>query len=115
MKRENLNQYNKYSFVVSKDCNSYEIKKAIETTFKVKVEKVNTLVVRGKIKSFNGMSWDGFSSLEQILNFSSYNEGAVQDNKYYNAFLEEIKDEDITDFASAKQSGIYELIDSSFN
>ena len=70
---------------------------------------------QGKIKSFNGMSWDGFSSLEQILNFSSYNEGAVQDNKHYNAFLEEIKDEDITDFASAKQSGIYEVIDSSFN
>ena len=32
------NQFNKYSFVVSKNSNSYEIKQAIESIFKVKVE-----------------------------------------------------------------------------
>ncbi len=53
-KSTNLNQYNKYSFVVSKDSNSYEIKQAIENIFKVKVQKINTLVVRGKVKSFKG-------------------------------------------------------------
>ena len=53
-KSTNLNQYNKYSFVVSKNSNSYEIKQAFENIFKVKVEKINTLVVRGKIKSFKG-------------------------------------------------------------
>ena len=53
-KSTNLNQYNKYSFVVSKDSKSYEIKQAIETIFKVKVEKINTLVIRGKLKSFKG-------------------------------------------------------------
>jgi large subunit ribosomal protein L23 len=53
-KSTNLNQYNKYSFVVSKNSNSYEIKQAIEYTFKVKVLKINTLVVRGKAKSFKG-------------------------------------------------------------
>ena len=34
--------------------NTYEIKLAIETIFKVKVEKINTLVSRGKLKSFKG-------------------------------------------------------------
>ena len=53
-KSTNLNQFNKYSFVVSKNSNSYEIKQAIENIFKVKVENINTLVVRGKAKSFKG-------------------------------------------------------------
>ena len=53
-KSTNLNQYNKYSFLVSKDSNSYEIKQAVEKIFKVKVEKINTLIIRGKLKSFKG-------------------------------------------------------------
>ena len=54
-KSTNLNQYNQYSFVVSKNSCSYEIKKAIEKIFKVKVTKVNTSVMRGKLKSFKGI------------------------------------------------------------
>ena len=53
-KSTNLNQYNQYSFVVSSDSCSYEIKKAIEKIFKVKVTKVNTSIMRGKLKSFKG-------------------------------------------------------------
>jgi large subunit ribosomal protein L23 len=53
-KSTNLNQFNQYSFIVSKDSNSIEIKNAIEKIFKVKVTKVNTSILRGKIKSFKG-------------------------------------------------------------
>ena len=53
-KSTNLNQFNKYSFFVSKNSNSFEIKQAIENIFKVKVEKINTLIIRGKLKSFKG-------------------------------------------------------------
>jgi len=53
-KSTNLNQYNQYSFIVSKDSNVVEIKSAIERIFKVKVTKVNTSILRGKIKSFKG-------------------------------------------------------------
>ena len=53
-KSTNLNQFNKYSFIVSKDSNTYEIKEAIESIFKVKVSKINTMVIRGKLKSFKG-------------------------------------------------------------
>lgn len=53
-KATNLNQFNQYSFVVCKDSNSYEIKNAIEKIFKVKVIKVNTSILRGKVKSFKG-------------------------------------------------------------
>lgn len=41
----------KYTFKVAKDANKIEIKKAVEQLFKdVKVEKVNTMNVRGKKK-----------------------------------------------------------------
>ena len=53
-KSTNLNQFNQYSFIVSNDSNSFEIKKAIEQIFKVKVTKVNTIIIHGKLKSFKG-------------------------------------------------------------
>ena len=53
-KSTNLQQFNQYSFVVSKNSNSFEIKNAIETIFKVKVSKVNTSILRGKGKTFKG-------------------------------------------------------------
>jgi len=40
----------KYSFEVQKDVNKIEIKKAVEEVFGVKVQKVNTMNVLGKIK-----------------------------------------------------------------
>ena len=53
-KSTNLNQFNQYIFVVDKKSNSYDIQQAIEKIFKVKVIKVNTAVIRGKLKSFKG-------------------------------------------------------------
>ena len=53
-KSTNLNQFNQYSFIVSKDSNIFEIKTAIEKIFKVKVIKVNTSILRGKVKTFKG-------------------------------------------------------------
>jgi len=53
-KSTNLNQFNQYSFIVTKNSKSYEIKQAIEKIFKVKVVKVNTSIIRGKLKSFKG-------------------------------------------------------------
>ena len=43
-------QDQKYSFVVRKDANKTEIKLAVEEIFGVKVDKVNTMNVRGKLK-----------------------------------------------------------------
>ena len=53
-KSTNLNQYNQYTFVVDKKSNSHDIQQAIEKIFKVKVTKVNTSIIRGKLKSFKG-------------------------------------------------------------
>ena len=40
----------KYTFEVLKDVNKTQIKKAVEEVFGVKVENVNTMNVRGKLK-----------------------------------------------------------------
>ena len=43
-------QEKKYSFIVAKSANKTQIKLAIEEIFGVKVEKINTANVRGKLK-----------------------------------------------------------------
>jgi len=40
----------KYLFQVAKNSNKIEIKKAIEEIYKVKVQDINTSIVRGKLK-----------------------------------------------------------------
>ncbi len=53
-KSTNLQQFNQYTFMVSRDSNANEIKQAIESIFKVKVTKINTSINRGKMKTFKG-------------------------------------------------------------
>jgi large subunit ribosomal protein L23 len=45
-----LLSFNKYLFYVNKKANKIEIRHAIEEIYKVKVERVNTVMVRGKKK-----------------------------------------------------------------
>ena len=47
-KSTSLIQDNKYTFRVDPKANKTEIKQAVENIFKVKVEKVNTMNVKGK-------------------------------------------------------------------
>lgn len=42
---------NRYSFVVNKDANKVEIKKAVESMYGVTVKDVNTMIIAGKNKS----------------------------------------------------------------
>ena len=42
---------NKYSFVVSKDANKIEIRKAVEGMYQVTVESVNTMIMPAKEKN----------------------------------------------------------------
>lgn len=46
-----LNQQGVYGFIVDKDANKIEIKKAVETMFGVNVDSVNTMISIGKNKS----------------------------------------------------------------
>jgi large subunit ribosomal protein L23 len=46
-----LNQQGVYGFIVDKNANKIEIKKAVETMFGVNVDSVNTLITIGKVKN----------------------------------------------------------------
>jgi large subunit ribosomal protein L23 len=47
-------EHNQVTFKVAKDASKPEIKLAVERLFDVKVEAVNTLIVKGKLKRFKG-------------------------------------------------------------
>ncbi len=49
-KNTNLMSMNKYCFEVDRHANKPEIRKAIETIFNVRVTKVHTMNVRGKMR-----------------------------------------------------------------
>ncbi len=49
-----LSEHNKVVFRVPLAANKKEIAEAVEALFKVKVEKVNTIRTRGKVKRFRG-------------------------------------------------------------
>jgi large subunit ribosomal protein L23 len=49
-KSTSLLEDNKYTFEVDPRANKTEIKQAVQTIFKVKVEKVNTIRIKGKTK-----------------------------------------------------------------
>ena len=40
-----------YTFIVNKDCNKIEIKKAVEDMYQVTVERVNTIIMPAKAKN----------------------------------------------------------------
>ncbi len=46
-----LNERGKYGFIVDKNNNKIEIKKAVEKTYGVTVERVNTMIYQGNEKS----------------------------------------------------------------
>jgi large subunit ribosomal protein L23 len=54
-KSTNGSQFGQVSFVVAPDATKPEIKQAVEKVFGVKVQKVNTSVLKGKVKRFKGV------------------------------------------------------------
>lgn len=48
-------EFNQYTFRVAMDATKPQIKAAVEALFEKKVEKVNTLITKGKTKRFRGI------------------------------------------------------------
>ncbi len=53
-KSTRTSEYNQVTFRVPLDASKPQIKAAVEALFEVKVKKVNTLRVKGKVKLFRG-------------------------------------------------------------
>ncbi|MGI6486261.1 MAG: 50S ribosomal protein L23 [Thermoanaerobacterales bacterium] len=72
-KTMDMKQYKKYVFVVDKRANKTEIKNALESIFGVKVDKVNTINMRGKKKRmgrFEGKRADWKKAIVTLTNDS---------------------------------------------
>ena len=53
----------KYTFKVAKDATKVDIAKAVETLFGVKVEKVNTMNVRGQLRRYG--RFEGYKAYQK--------------------------------------------------
>ena len=60
-------QFNKYIFEVTKAANKSEIKATIEDVYKVKVEKLNSVIVKSKPKVFKGQRGTRSEQKELLL------------------------------------------------
>jgi large subunit ribosomal protein L23 len=57
-KSTRLSEVNQVIFKVARDATKPEIKKAVETLFKVKVKAVNTIKTKGKVKAWRGKRYE---------------------------------------------------------
>ena len=57
-KSTRLSEANQVVFKVSRDATKPQIKKAVETLFKVKVKSVNTINTKGKVKAWRGKRYE---------------------------------------------------------
>jgi len=57
-KSTRLSEANQVVFRVARDATKPEIKKAVETLFKVKVKAVNTIKTKGKLKAWRGKRYE---------------------------------------------------------
>lgn len=55
-KATRLNSQDKYVFMVTNKANKIEVKKAIETSYKVRVLRVNIVKMQGKARNFKNMA-----------------------------------------------------------
>ena len=57
-KSTRLSEANQVVFRVARDATKPQIKKAVETLFKVKVKAVNTIKTKGKLKAWRGKRYE---------------------------------------------------------
>ena len=68
----------------------------------------------GKMASFNGISFDGFDSLNSLMKANSYNENSTP-NKLIEKFSKEVQKRELNDFASARKTSVWKVIDNTWN
>ena len=72
-KSTQLSEYNKVVFSVPLNATKLEVKLSIEKIFSVKVETVNTILVKGKYKRFKGVLGKRSNTKKAIVTLASGN------------------------------------------
>lgn len=68
-----ISEFNQVTFFVPLDANKFEVKKAVEELFKVKVTAVNTLRTKGKVKRHRGQLGRRTDSKKAIVTLAEGN------------------------------------------
>jgi large subunit ribosomal protein L23 len=66
-KSTRLSEVNQVVFKVTRDATKPQIKKAVETLFKVKVKAVNTIKTKGKVKAWRGKRYEKSDTKKAIV------------------------------------------------
>ena len=69
----------------------------------------------GKMSSYNGISFDGFDSLEIILKNRAYNTESNEPNIYYEKFAKEVEKRKLNNFASKVNNSIWRVVDNTWD
>ena len=66
-KSTRLSEANQVVFKVTRDATKPQIKKAVETLFKVKVKAVNTIKTKGKVKAWRGKRYEKSDTKKAVV------------------------------------------------
>ena len=72
----------------------------------------------GEAVSYNGVSFDGFASLEQLLTFRAYEENPEINKawqKTLQKFEKEVEKKGVVDFHKARKTTVWKLVDEAWN
>ena len=72
-KSTQLSEYNKMVFAVPINATKLEVKSSIEKIFSVKVKTVNTILTKGKLKRFKGISGKRSDTKKAIVTLAQGN------------------------------------------
>jgi len=69
----------------------------------------------GKMMNYNGVSWDGFPSLADLINAQAYSEDKWESDANFQAFSKAVNELDLGNFSDAKKQSVWRVLDTSWN
>ena len=76
---------------------------------------MNNHTENNKMINYNGVSWDGFPSLADLINAQAYSEGKWDSDVNFQAFSKAVNELDLGDFSDAKKQSVWRVLDTSWN
>jgi len=65
--------------------------------------------------NYNGISFDGFPSIEALLKSATYIDNLPNQNKYLETYMKEIEERQLSSASDARKQSIWKFIDDSWN
>jgi len=65
--------------------------------------------------NYNGISFDGFPSVEALLKSVTYIDNSSNSNKYLDTYMKGIEEKQLSSASDARKQSIWKFIDDSWN